>query len=113
MDRDSSPPTLPGALANETEATGFLRLTRFTVPPDRRPELVDAVRAMTPVRAMAKVAECTLLVALDDGPWLEILLTTDHDGLASDAAYLNLAQGIVGDEDGTIIAVAGRSSSAE
>lgn len=113
MDCEPSPPTRPGSLPDGAEAARFVRLTRFTVPPDQQADLVDAARAVTPSPAMAQVTECTLLVALDDGDWLEILITTDRDGPTSDAAYLNLAQGIVGDEDGTIITVAGRPSSTD
>jgi hypothetical protein len=108
-----SPPTLPGTLDGEAEAAGFVRLTRFTVPADRRAELVGAARALAASLPVTKVTECTFVVALDDGDWLEILITTGGHEPTSDAPYLTLANGIVGDEDGTIVVLAGRPSSTD
>lgn len=68
-------------------------------------------RAAASTPGVAKATECTLLVALDDGDWLEIVITPGRDGPITDAAYLTMADGIVGDEDGTIIALAGRALS--
>jgi hypothetical protein len=113
MDCEPSPPTPPKVLPEGFEAAGFVRLTRFTIPPDQRAELVNAAVAMASAPSMAKVTECALLVALDDGDWLEILITTGRGKPIIDAAYLNLAQGIVGDEDGTIVALAGSPSSTD
>jgi hypothetical protein len=86
---------------------GIRRLTPLTVPYDRRAEPVGAARARAAAPAIAKATERTLLLTLDDGDWLDVLITTGRDGLVTDTAYLTMADRIVGDEAETIIVLAG------
>lgn len=75
MDSEPATPTLPGALAERAKAAGLVRLTRFTVPPDRRAELIDAVRA-TPSTPVTQETDCRRSVGFEDGYWLEISITS-------------------------------------
>jgi hypothetical protein len=89
----------------EGEARASVDLTRFTIGPDRRAELVEPARSPL-VPELPTGCDWELLVELEDGDWLQISIT--RPGTSSDdaSAYLDLAEGLLGDEEGVLIACA-------
>ncbi|MBO0728529.1 MAG: hypothetical protein J2P57_04670 [Acidimicrobiaceae bacterium] len=106
----ASPLLFPDAPSAARGVGGFVRLTRFRLPPARCAELVDAARGMAWSRPTRLLPACALLVALDDGDWLEIAVSSARPDPSSDANYVGLAEQIVGDEDGAIVALNGIGS---
>ena len=89
----------------EAEARASVRLTRFRIHPDRRSELVDA--ACSPALPEMPTGCCwELLVELEDGDWLLISITGHEQSSDETSAHLELADGIVGDEDGAVLSCA-------
>ena len=84
-------------------ALGSVHLTRFTVHSHQLSELVRAGR-IAALAASDSTSTIRLLVELDDGDWLDISITGPNNPPDEDFPYLELADGIVGDEDGAIIA---------
>jgi hypothetical protein len=90
----------------EGEARASVDLTRFTIRPDRRATLVDVACAAASSTEVPQGSDWELLVELEDGDWLQISIT--RPGTSSDdaSAYLDLAEGLLGDEEGVLIACA-------
>jgi hypothetical protein len=105
---------LADALPDETEAEAgaSVHLTRFTIHPDRRAELVEAATSPVSSTEVRVGSHWKLLVALEDGDWLEISIKGAECSSDDASSYLDLADGIVGDEDGTIVHCARSDTSA-
>lgn len=99
---------LAGALPDETEAgaRGQVRLIRFTIHPERRGELVDAAPSPVSSGGMLLGSGWRLLVELEDGDWLDVSITGSGRGSDDGSAYLDLADGILGDEEGVVVGCA-------
>lgn len=81
-----------------------VQLTRFAIHPDRRSELLSVAHAKGCPPAPIS-PNGTLLVELEDGDWLAISISA-REMPVEDFAYLDLAEGILGDEAGVLVAVA-------
>ena len=102
-----SPPAHSDHAGPISEADGPLEkvhLTRFTVPPDRRSELIRAGRAGAPPGARPEGSTRRLLIELDNGDLLYVSVTSPHLPADDNFPYLDFAGGIVGEEDGVIVA---------
>ncbi|MGH9081622.1 MAG: hypothetical protein ACRDYE_16360 [Acidimicrobiales bacterium] len=94
------------APSNEAGAWASVHLTRFTIHPERRAELVDRAPSRASSAAGHLRSDWQLLVELEDGDWLDISITSPGQGSDDASGYLDLADGILGDEDGEIVGCA-------
>jgi hypothetical protein len=86
-------------------ASQFVHVTRFTVPPGRRAELIEAANSFASSTVVPlERAEYRLLVELEDGAWLNISIANTHPQAVEEPTYLDLAEGILGDEEGVVVA---------
>jgi hypothetical protein len=90
----------------ETEVRASVHLTRFTIPPERRAELVEATWSPASSTEVPSGSNWKLLVELEDGDWLEIAITSAGQSSDDTSPCLDLAEGIVGDEDGAVVGCA-------
>lgn len=105
MEPDVSPDTA-SLLSPRDASHELVHLTRFRVGSDQRPDVVRVARSTASRARLADGVVWQLLVELEDGDWLDISITGPGVVEAEDAAYLTLAEGIVGEESGTVVAIA-------
>jgi len=93
---------------DETKALASVHLTRFTIHPERRRELIDAARSHVSSSGEGpSESDWELLVELEDGDWLQISVTNSRQSVNESSAYLDLTESILGDEDGWLVCSVG------
>ena len=91
-----------GLVPHDAVMPRTVHLTRFTIRPDRRSELVVSAQSAGSASA-APWPDGTLLVELDDGDWLAVSITSGEHAV-EELGSVDLAEGIAGDESGVIVA---------